>query len=445
MSTPQDVYTLCTQGRWQEALAEAWSLPPSCHYDSNLQPLGVDPCELVFRACRHAVQEAERGAQAAEASLKWVNGLLATDAPPNVLIYHNDGSDDTWCQPHRALAVRAHLLCARLAIAALIAQQSAGTHTCEKLLTAAWDVARIPGSARAVSTREAWRAGADMGVRVDQLSSLAQELPTEHWTSGNASTAVLADRALCLLVEHRSELPVPEQPAFGIGFLRDLAKRLIDGQPRAAAREGTESTAPFALVFTSRTYGNGPAHQEEKALIAEFVLERLEDGHGELYIAPEQALLPMDSDFRQLFTEAPLGVGRLLQGADGSPDVRLKIRRRDGEPMESPLIGNSASGAAAWGLYFLLTGKASDKEIIVLAQVDRRGWLTELGEEGIAVKVGAIARDGGFDTIVVASQRDADTAQQTLNALGVPPDELRVGTPECLLSSDSSSASARNA
>jgi exosome complex RNA-binding protein Csl4 len=83
--------------------------------------------------------------------------------------------------------------------------------------------------------------------------------------------------------------------------------------------------------------------------------------------------------------------------------------------------GRSASGAAARGWCFALTGKIPDEGVIVLAQVeDQKNPQLLIPVSGIPKKVKAIAEDEEFqiNTIVVTSRENYDEAVATRNALG---------------------------
>src|SRR5262249_28643052 len=111
--------------------------------------------------------------------------------------------------------------------------------------------------------------------------------------------------------------------------------------------------------------------------------------------------------------QAALGEGKRRRLGGGDIRVRFNFPDRDSEAENViPLKGNSASGAAAAGLWFMLTGKEPDQQIIVLAQVMADGLLE--GVEGIKQKVRAIVGQKRFDTIIVASSRNAS---EVVNAL----------------------------
>ena len=78
-----------------------------------------------------------------------------------------------------------------------------------------------------------------------------------------------------------------------LAFLDDLARQLSGG--RRSRGRATESWFPLV---------SSDGHQED-AQIAKFVLERLPRGTGDVFTAVEQAFVPMDRDFEQVFRHAP--------------------------------------------------------------------------------------------------------------------------------------------
>src|SRR6185503_9050454 len=61
----------------------------------------------------------------------------------------------------------------------------------------------------------------------------------------------------------------------------------------------------------------------------------------------------------------------------------------------------SGGGAAARGWWHALTGRCPDREVVVIAAIDRRGQLDSVG--AIAAKKKSVATTKRFDTILVAT------------------------------------------
>jgi hypothetical protein len=157
-----------------------------------------------------------------------------------------------------------------------------------------------------------------------------------------------------------------------------------------------------------------------RAALATLVLETLKPGGGQAFLHPADVLRTYPhADFEGAMQEA-WEAARVLarkEGADTVLDGRWRLLLRD-QPVEE-IQGRSASGAAALGWYHLLQGTIPDEGVIVLAQVDRDGNLSEV--DGVPAKVRAIAADGRFDTVVVASNDNRREAEDALRRL----DQLR--------------------
>jgi hypothetical protein len=160
-----------------------------------------------------------------------------------------------------------------------------------------------------------------------------------------------------------------------------------------------------------------------KGYVATFVLEALPSGAMQVFHHPTDAFTTRFSkecdDSLQQAWRGALELAR-REGVDVLCDGRWRLLR-DGQPIQE-VGGRSASGAAAWGWYFALTGKVPDESIIVVAQVGETDVRLLNGVDGVDAKVKAIADDGRFDTIVVASddnQREAEDALRALGKLGV--------------------------
>lgn len=95
-----------------------------------------------------------------------------------------------------------------------------------------------------------------------------------------------------------------------------------------------------------------------------------------------------------------------------------EVQEREKLPPAAEANDRSASGGAAWGWYFALTGKVPDRGIIVLAHMREDGLLEGVDDDGVFAKTKAVADDGRFDTIVVASEGNRAKAEDALRDLG---------------------------
>jgi hypothetical protein len=158
---------------------------------------------------------------------------------------------------------------------------------------------------------------------------------------------------------------------------------------------------------------------QDSAFIATLVLEAIEGRVGQIVHHPIDGFYPCgDKEFLDSMNDAWTAARALLrkQGVDVQRcDGRWRLRRRDGQPIQE-VGGRSASGAAARGAWFAMQGKVPDEGVIVLAEVDSDGMLK--GVSGVDAKAKAIAADGRFDTIVVASDDNQRKAEKALKALG---------------------------
>jgi len=135
------------------------------------------------------------------------------------------------------------------------------------------------------------------------------------------------------------------------------------------------------------------------------------DFHAAMHRAREAALRLMDDPTAVL----PAGCWRLLDS--------------EGRPLTG-MGGNSAGGAAALGWFHLHRGTRPDRETIVLAAIAEDGTLATV--DGIAEKILAVARDGRFDTAVVATPEDRAAALAALAQYHIAPEALDVVVPERL-------------
>lgn len=154
---------------------------------------------------------------------------------------------------------------------------------------------------------------------------------------------------------------------------------------------------------------------DEEGFVATLVLEAVEGGPGHLIHHPQDVFCTAaDDQFRNsmqaAWTAATRQVGKAASQVRCDGLWRLL---REGQPLPE-VRGGSASGAAARGWWFALQGKVPDPEVIVIAQMDAQGVLTQVDTRGVRPKVQAIASGGRFDTIVVASEENRLEAERTL-------------------------------
>jgi hypothetical protein len=159
---------------------------------------------------------------------------------------------------------------------------------------------------------------------------------------------------------------------------------------------------------------------QDKGSLATIVLDVLQPGAGRVFHHPAYSSLISyaDPDFEESMQDAwDAAKDRLRKDGVNVPlcDGRWRLVLEE-RPVPA-IRGRSASGAAAWGWWFALQErKVPDKEIIVLAEINKDGDLKEVG--GLFAKTNAIAEDGRFDTIVVASEKNRLEAEKTLRKLG---------------------------
>jgi len=139
----------------------------------------------------------------------------------------------------------------------------------------------------------------------------------------------------------RSECP--EMPA---AFLLDLTQALRGGRR-------SRSCDPVYVAFP--VVRNLPT-----GLIARFMLELLPSGDGEVFLNPEQAFLPLDQDFLDIFKAAPELLNRTVPGRLKGQDVRVTILMHNADRdvlWERGFGGTSGGGALALGLWSLVTAQ----------------------------------------------------------------------------------------
>lgn len=153
------------------------------------------------------------------------------------------------------------------------------------------------------------------------------------------------------------------------------------------------------------------------SLIAELQLAIVSKGSGKLYHHPMDALFTkIHPSFSGALADAWETNVRFSQIEGDMDDIvkwngRWRLLQPNGEPVLE-IEGRSASAAAARGWWFLLNEKIPDDNIIVMAQVDKYGQFTGVGE--ISKKVTDVIKDGRFDTILVASEENRLEAERVL-------------------------------
>ncbi len=164
---------------------------------------------------------------------------------------------------------------------------------------------------------------------------------------------------------------------------------------------------PVALVDESKGTG----------FLTTLVLEVLDGSAGEIFHHPADAFMTyFDQEFGDSMHNAWMAAKKLAQkeGSNVLCDGRWRLLR-EGQPIPK-VKGPSASGAAAWGWQFVITGKVPDTGVIVVAQVDEHDVTQLKGVDGVSAKVEAIAKDESFNTIVVASKDNEEAAVGALLA-----------------------------
>jgi hypothetical protein len=157
----------------------------------------------------------------------------------------------------------------------------------------------------------------------------------------------------------------------------------------------------------------------DRGVLATLVLDVVEPGGGQVFQHPKEAVRTYpQADFEQSMQDAWTAAKELAQkgGAQVLFDARWRLQLNEEPVLE--VSGRSASGAAARGWWFALTGKVPDEGVIALAQVRADGLLE--GVDGVPAKVKAIADDPEerFDTIVVASDENQREAEAALRECG---------------------------
>jgi hypothetical protein len=84
---------------------------------------------------------------------------------------------------------------------------------------------------------------------------------------------------------------------------------------------------------------------------------------------------------------------------------------------DGELTGDSATAAAARGLWYLWHGRTPDDRVIVVAAIDPETFnVMPVDDTGLELKVTSILKLDWFDTIVVANADNQYTARKALHA-----------------------------
>lgn len=157
----------------------------------------------------------------------------------------------------------------------------------------------------------------------------------------------------------------------------------------------------------------------DTGIVCTLVLDVLHPGGGQVFQHPQDALTTsIAADFHTSMTDAweQAKAHARKEGVTEPYDGHWRLLFENYPLKEA--TGRSASGAAARGWYFALTGKIPDKGLILLAQVDERDSQRLTIVDGIRAKVKAIAEDDKFqiNTIVVTSHENRDEAHDALGS-----------------------------
>lgn len=107
---PQAVYDFWCSQRYMPALHTAWNLGDLYTYMS-LRRDDMPIRELVVRACREAVMQAEQGRRTE--SLQWLVGFLQDCTPPAALVDYGERMNSA-AVAHQRISMRAHFRCAEV-------------------------------------------------------------------------------------------------------------------------------------------------------------------------------------------------------------------------------------------------------------------------------------------------------------------------------------------
>lgn len=152
--------------------------------------------------------------------------------------------------------------------------------------------------------------------------------------------------------------------AFPTAFWRDVWAVLMRSDELASLL-----SAPPAAAVPDRRIVRFPLDLpiKDTAIICRFELEAVGRGNGEIFLAPDQVLTrQMRGDFAAVFRDAEVATRQLLGEVDRS-DVRLRIHPDDPAYErvidDLLLVGSSAGGALALGVWALWSGHAVDSSL----------------------------------------------------------------------------------
>jgi HEAT repeat protein len=205
------------------------------------------------------------------------------------------------------------------------------------------------------------------------------------------------------------------------GWLRDLTSLLLCDQRRSISVR-----VPFVLMRTGET------SKDSVPILAEFQFEILSEGHGQVFIVPEQSFVQFVEGFEDLFDGTVKAARRLLgcRERGNESDVRVRINRLRASPCGDEALGGavgqlslglgvlegrSATAAAAAGLHSALSGSVHDRRVIILAEVDEQGRLGPV--ENVDRKTRQAVAWSLFDTAVVV-QENEEEARRELGGIG---------------------------
>lgn len=173
---------------------------------------------------------------------------------------------------------------------------------------------------------------------------------------------------------------------------------------------------------------SGWNEKDKTGFLCSLKLEVLERGTQKVFHHPKDVFATHpNKDFALSMKDAWEGA-KTLAGREGDVQYDGRWSLLKGWSQDSRLLdtlkpaneanNRSASGAAAWGWWFALSGKVPDNRVIVIAQVDSRKpeCLIGVHDDSVLEKTKTIIQDGGFDTIVVASRSNKEKVREALGS-----------------------------
>lgn len=380
--------------------------------------------DTLLHALREAVQQGSIGA--AEARLHtW-----------HVFIDHEDGRGYEW-QWHKAWAL---LACAQPALAARglehkLAAMPNPPHD--------WPVDVLFPLLHAAAETASLSCNHDVDHGKLRMALMAQSWFGVEESPRSAALPLYAQVVDCVF-RFLADNTLPPASPERLSWVWDVTRTLL-GQPRHAVCirkipvAGTEGSPGFLATLTLEVLEPGCGavfHDPHDAFCtradAAFVAAMQDAWRGARLLIQTQAQEQTPPQEQDRQTQEP---NRQAQSQAREPDRqaqtqaaklpqwdgRWRLLRGGGPAAEAN--DRSASGAAARGWWFALTDKVPDEGVIVVAQVDENDvtQLKGVDDVGVVAKTKAIAADGRFDTIVVATatnQREAEAALREVGKLG---------------------------